>query len=180
MNTNPICPVFGGEEDCGKGSEEDSYLSAPFPPAYVDHLLLDMLPTRQQCCENDECDRCDKEDLGDIGCVIAKGQKQAHFVSDQPCSKTEDYREVAAQPCVAESNSNPASNNNQGQAVPEVMEVDSTLNNHDLRVQGGEKPGAKEARDKSQCSIEGQPMPEDGPLDFLHHIWNMKDSENKG
>src|SRR5712692_11902214 len=60
------------------------------------------------------------------------------------------------------------------------MEVDSTLNNHDLRVQGGEKPGAKEARDKSQCSIEGQPMPEDSSLDFLHHIWNMKDSENKG
>jgi hypothetical protein len=23
-------------------------------------------------------------------------------------------------------------------------------------------------------------MPEYGPLDFLHHIWNMKDSENKG
>jgi hypothetical protein len=49
------------------------------------------------------------------------------------------------------------------------MEVDSTLNNHDLRVQGREKPGAKKARDKSQCSIESQPMPEDGPLDLLHH-----------
>src|SRR5207245_7049992 len=99
--------------DCGKGSEEDSYLSAPFPPAYVDHLLLDMLPTlRQQCCEDDECDRCDKEDLGDWRCNRQRSEA-SHFVPDQPCAKTEDYRQVAAQPCVAESNSNPASNNNQ-------------------------------------------------------------------
>jgi hypothetical protein len=60
------------------------------------------------------------------------------------------------------------------------MEVDSTLNNHDLGVQGREKPGAKKARDERQCSIEGQPMPEDGSLDFLHHVWNMGGSENKG
>src|SRR3989442_15635493 len=131
----------------------------------------------EQCCQDDECDRCNKEDLGDIGGVIAKGQKQAHFVPDQPRSKTEDYRQVAAQPCIAESNSNPASNNDQGQAVPEVMEVDSILNNYDPGVQRREEPGAKEARDESQCSIEGQPMPKDGPLDFLHHMWHMKDSE---
>jgi hypothetical protein len=61
-----------------------------------------------------------------------------------------------------------------------VVKVDSVLNNNDPRVQGREKSGAEEARDESQCSIEGQPMPEDGSLDFLHHTWNMKDSENKG
>src|SRR2546427_13156345 len=91
----------------------------------------------EQCCQDDECDRCDKEDLGDIGGVIAKGQEQAHFVPDQPCAKTEDYRQVAAQPCVAETNSNPASNNHQGQAIPEVMEVmevNSALNNYYLGV----------------------------------------------
>jgi len=171
MNTNPICPVFGGEEDRGKGSEEHSDLSAPFSPAYVDHLLLNMLPTpREQCCQDDECDRCNKEDLGDIGGVIAKGQKQAHFVPDQPCSKTEDYRQVAAQPHVAESDSNPANSNNHCKAIPEVMEMDSILDNDDPRVQGREKPGAKEARDESHGSIEGQPMPEDGSSDFLHHV----------
>src|SRR5207245_5616827 len=79
-----------------------------------------------------------------------------------------------------ESDSDPASSNNHGQAIPEVMEVDSILNNYDLRVQGREKSRGEEARDESQCSIEGQSMPEDSPLDFLHHAWNMKDSENKG
>jgi len=50
------------------------------------------------------------------------------------------------------------------------MEVDSALNNHDLRVQRREKPGTKKAREERQRSVEGQPMPEDGPLDFLHHM----------
>ena len=50
-----------------------------------------------------------------------------------------------------------------------MMEVNSILDNHDLRVEGREQPGTKEAREERQCSVESQSMPEDGLPDFLNH-----------
>jgi hypothetical protein len=128
-------PVSDREEDCGKGSKEDSNLCESFLPAKIDHFSLDIDPTLiQQRRENDKRDCRDEKYLREITGIITKRQKQSNLITDQSCPQTKNYRQVATQPFVAQTDPEPTSRNDHGKPIPEMMKVNSAPDYRDCGV----------------------------------------------